>query len=324
MQNESLFNESLFLAYRRFYLPSVFTSIPVSSKDELIEYCRDRLSDISGKVGLMLSGGMDSAILAAMLPEGSVAYTLDYDELRGELSEFDAAARFIKKGIAHKRVKVTKNQYFAAARELTFLKQQPTVPHDPAIAVAAKVALADGVTHLVTGIGADGRFGGFAHLYADDSRSGFQKCLHKQFLDPTSILVNSYPVGFLIDKYTVEGRVDVAGFLREVGTEGTAVSDSIKALGLEPVNPFTEIHLEGGNGLRKKIIKEAFLSLYGGERPNKKIALPVPYKQWLSNYRPVMPEFKLNCVKHVHGKRRYLVYSVELYLKYRREFGRNT
>src|SRR5690625_5497447 len=58
----------------------------------------------------------------------------------------------------------------------------PAVHQEAAIYLACLEAKKDGVDHLATGVGADGRFGGFSHFYKDRTVAGFKENLHKQFV----------------------------------------------------------------------------------------------------------------------------------------------
>ena len=68
---------------------------PVNTADELDRQLRRRIDEAlaQGPVGLMLSGGMDSAILASYLPQGTQTYTLHCIADSG-IDETEAAKRF--------------------------------------------------------------------------------------------------------------------------------------------------------------------------------------------------------------------------------------
>src|SRR5690625_3944533 len=93
----------------------------------------------------------------------------------------------------------------------------------------------DGVDHLATGVGAEGRFGGFSHFYKDRTVAGFKENLHKQFVSPQKVLVDPVNVDWVFEKYMEAGKINVQRFLLEVGTEGTAVTDVIRCSGLDAV-----------------------------------------------------------------------------------------
>lgn len=318
-------NESLYLMYRRFFPMMRKELRPVSSAEEMRDHIARRVTETDGKIGIMLSGGMDSVMLAKFLPEGSIAYTLTYCEGEADLNEFDQAARFVPPGVEHKRVYVSRDAFFDTARELTHLKREPTVPHDPAIGITARAALEDGVTHMVTGVGADAKFGGFAHFYREPTYADVRKAIIKQFVAPWHVLHTPAPVDWVLGHYTVNDRVDVQGFLTEVGTEGTAVFDSLQACGLVAMNLYGEMRfadpldIKGRGG--KYPLTELFSLLYPDCKPNKKVPLPVPYGSWMKDYVPHRPEFRTDRLHYFGGKRKYQIYALELYMDLRDQFG---
>lgn len=318
-------NESLYLMYRRFFPIHRRMVSLVTTPEEMQDHCSDKIASVEGRVGIMLSGGMDSAMLAHFLPKGSIAYTLEYGEDETALSEFDQAARFVPLGVEHKKIRITRASFFDMARELTLLKREPTVPHDPAIGLAARQALADGITHMVTGVGADGSFGGFGHFYKDVSYAAFRSNIIKQFVAPWDVLKNPVPVDWVIGHYTVNDKVDVQTYLGDVGTEGTAVFDTLQACGLVPVNPYSSMRfgaaldIAGRGG--KYPLKDMFALIYPDRKPNKKMALPVPYGPWMRDYIPTRPEFRTDRMDRFGGKNRYQIYALELYMDMRAQFG---
>ena len=267
---------SRYLMYRRVSHPKSKQYIKVSSSADILSHVQkeiDQLGSKGAKIGLLLSGGMDSAILAAFLPPGSVAYTFDYGE-GDEYCEYDVASKYVREGVIHKKVSIGRDEFFSAAKELTALKQEPVVPHDPAIFIGCQKAKEDGVTHLMTGVGADGRLGGFAHFYKSSNFDDFIKVLYKQFVRPGKVLKSPVDVKYLLTPYVSDGVVDVQRYLLEMGTEGTAVYDTIKASGINPVNLYTDMTYAGSfsqsEGLGKGLIKEAFLNLYPASYLTKK------------------------------------------------------
>src|SRR5690554_5308445 len=109
MANE---NESLFLAFRRFFPVSANPVRRVEDESQIIEVIEESIGNARGRVGILLSSGVDSAILAKFVPPGSVAYTLDYEG--GDYthrSEYAGASRFVPNGVEHERIVIGKQAY---------------------------------------------------------------------------------------------------------------------------------------------------------------------------------------------------------------------
>ena len=51
---------------------------PVTTSDDVLDFFEGSLSDVREGTGILLSGGIDSAILASYLPAGAEAYTIRF------------------------------------------------------------------------------------------------------------------------------------------------------------------------------------------------------------------------------------------------------
>lgn len=311
-----------YLLYRRVKPPGAAAN-RVYSIDEMLDYIRARVSGIArdgGKIGCLLSGGMDSAVIAGFLPSGSIAYTFDYPEV-SRCSEWLEARDFIKPGVMHKKVTISKADFFNAASELTQLLKEPVVPHAPAIFLAAVQASQDGCTHLLNGVGADGRFGGFPELYKASRKNEFLVALKKKFVDPETVMRDPVDVTTLVEDYVTADIVDVQRYLVEVGTEGTAVADTIRCANITPGNLFGEIQYGGSfieeGLLGKKFIKRAFSIVWPSMAPRKKKALAVPYSKWLKSWQPTHPSIRSDSLSSegLRSKNRMQIFAVDLYLR---------
>lgn len=291
-------NESLFLAFRRFFPPRPPALTPIDSESDIIDFLTERLKGAEGRVGILLSSGMDSAILAKFIPKGSVAYTIDYQSQYSRKSEFASAGQFVPSGVEHKRVVVERDRYFSAVDFLTEARQAPTVPHEATVYIAAQQARADGVDCLVGGFGADSRLGGFPGFYRERSFEGFKKELFRSYIDPQQVLVQPAPIDWVIHRYTTNGMVDVQRLLTEIGTEGTSARDAIELCGLKAVLPYTELVYTKPFDLElpaKYLVSGVFTKLYGFDPPHGKFALWVPYEDWLGGITIDRPEFLRGC-----------------------------
>src|SRR5690625_1582072 len=179
---------SMFLACRRYALPTPKSLIPISTPTQLLDTIDTTFRSLSGNVGLLLSSGMDSAVLAAQLPPGSIAYTLDFNtpqHLQEHfVSEFKAAAQYVPRTTTHKRIEINRKEYFENLDLLTERMQRPTVPHEPALFKLILQAQRDGIDHLVTGLGADAHLGGLQSFYRASTLEDFQQYLFSRYINP--------------------------------------------------------------------------------------------------------------------------------------------
>ncbi|MDB4470888.1 asparagine synthase C-terminal domain-containing protein [Deltaproteobacteria bacterium] len=136
------------------------------TRTHLINALSKRL-DISGKIGLFLSGGVDSSLLAGLLaemgyknkPEKVIAYTVGFNDSTFDESPIaESVASHL--GIAHKVLRFDVEEEYAAFHEICALLDVPFA--DPAVIptyLSLKHMRNDGVTGVMEGTGADGLLG---------------------------------------------------------------------------------------------------------------------------------------------------------------------
>ena len=126
------------------------------------EYCHCR------RVGILLSGGIDSAILAALMPPGSNAYTIRF-VAEGAIDETIGARQYAEHwGLNLHIVDVAWSDYLERMPGLFHTKKSPLHPVEVGLFMAASQAACDGVRDLVVGNGADSTFGGLDKLLSRD------------------------------------------------------------------------------------------------------------------------------------------------------------
>ncbi len=115
------------------------------------------------KGGILFSGGLDSAVLASLLP-GATAITVTL-ESRGEDLEY---ATYLNESLnlihTHRRV-TTQEALGAIPKVIQILKSfDPAMPNDLAVYFGLKHAKKLGLTHIVTGDGSDEIFAGYSYM----------------------------------------------------------------------------------------------------------------------------------------------------------------
>lgn len=143
-----------------------FEDAIVKTHDLLIKGLVKRL-EITDKIGLFLSGGVDSSLLAGALaemgyknnPDKIVAYTVGFDDSRLDESPI-AQSVAAHLGIFHKVLKFDIEKEYQAFFEICGLLDVPFA--DPAVIptyLSLQTMRADGVTGVMEGTGADGLIG---------------------------------------------------------------------------------------------------------------------------------------------------------------------
>jgi len=326
-----------YLSFRSFYsgFPIEQQNLPhVNGVDDAILRIKDALAK-SIKPALLLSGGMDSAVLLPYMPEGATAYTIYHDEL--EYSEVEIAKHYCDKfSVNHVALSIDPKYYFEVIDELMVNKKMPLSPAEPILYLAAKQISRDGFKEIVTGGGADAKFGGFTRFRQPLVSSQYQKKLQKRYLHPENILKKTTLLNYLFDQYLISipknkpfqrffrslspgkrGRcfIDSRRFLTEVGVERFAFDNAISLAGCEHIAPFSQFVFDFDEELNlqrpKYFIEDLFLKIYGQDAP-KKLGLQKPVHQ-LADYSPENLELFKNNIDMTKLKypQKFLIFCLE-------------
>jgi asparagine synthetase B (glutamine-hydrolysing) len=274
--------------------------------------------------GLLLSGGMDSAILARLLPPGIRTYTIRFDA-PDATDESDTAATYARASKhRHTVVTVGWTDYEACADLLMRSKRAPLHPVEVGLYVAARAARADGVTTLIVGNGADSTFGGLDRLLSRDWT--FDEFVRRYtFVDPSRVLCRPASVLHVFEPWRRGDRVDVVGFLRTVHGDGVtqAFMNAVNTADCEMRAPYEDLTLRAAldldrirKGASKYLLRDLFATLYPNWSMPDKIAFARPMDRWMEGWRgPSNAEFRpvLNC-DALSGEQRWLVYSLDRFL----------
>jgi asparagine synthetase B (glutamine-hydrolysing) len=312
------------------YAPDRSTLTPahqktVSDPGEVLEALRTSLADIDpSTTGLLLSGGIDSAILARLVPRGLRAYTIRF-LAPGAIDESPAASHFAAiAGLRHAVVDVTWSDYEAAVDWLSLRKRAPLHAVEVGLHKAALRASADGIRTVIVGNGADSTFGGLDKLLSRNwSAEAFIK--RYTFVDPRGLLREPGDSDLAFAPWRARDEFDTAGFLKVVHGEGVtqAFMNAIGASGCEMRAPYEDLVLgvpldlaRIRNGESKYILRAVFRRLYGAELAPEKIAFARPMDHWLAGWRgPRRPEFLGDLDVDVFtGEQRWLIWSLDRFL----------
>ncbi len=193
--------------------------IPVKTSEDIdreIQRQTDALYKEYGEIGILLSGGMDSANLAAYLRPGSHAYTFVSDS-----GVFDDDVRRAQEycrrlSLQHHLVPIDFDDYKKYTPIVMAAKDAPVHSIEPQIYKAAVMAKKDGVRMMLVGESADLIFGGMDKLITPLwDFNGFAK--RYTFLQPELVLSHPVPQTGLYEKYrTGKDGIDYMRFMDEV------------------------------------------------------------------------------------------------------------
>ncbi len=297
---------------------------PVSSVTELLDGLRVAVPAVEG-LGLLLSGGIDSALLAAFVAPGTPCFTIAFD-VPGAIDESTAAAAYATRwGHPHHVIRVRWQDYLAEADALMVRKRSPLHAIEVPLYLAARAARAAGVHTLLVGNGADSNFGGLDKLLAVDW--SFDDFVRRYcFADPARVLAEPCDVTPWFAPYRTATGVDVQAFLHEVHGQGIVQSfeTAIGAAGVEVIAPYETLCHRGPldldrirAGEPKYLVQEAFRRTYGAGHAPTKIPFARPTDIWLADWTGPAPRPELRRgldLRDAGGEERWLVWCLDRFL----------
>lgn len=304
---------------------------PVKTPAELEAQLRAQIQKTlaAGPSALMLSSGMDSAILAALLPEGTQTYTLRCLAESG-IDETEAARAYAERNhLRHSVVDITWEDFEKFALPLMKQKGYPIHSIEVQIYKAALQAKRDGITNLIFGETADIIYGGHSKLLARDwTREEFHKRF--SFVDPSLVLRDPVQLPEPIDPYVREdGTVDVPGFLNgfEYGVSLGFYTNACRLGGVNLSAPYSHTilgtpldmtRIRAGEG--KYIVRSLYRQLYPDLPIPDKTPLPRPMTQWLRDWEgPQHPAFYRDNIPQLTGDQKWYVYALDQFLIHEEE-----
>lgn len=299
---------------------------PVSTSAQIEDALGELLAPVQDRkdVGLLLSGGIDSAILAALLPAGTRVYTIRF-EAPGAVDESVWARRYADAcGLRHRTVTVSWPDYLAVTDALMLRKKAPLHAVEVGLMLATQQAVADGVSALVIGNGADSTFGGLDQLLSREwSFDDFVR--RYTFLRPEQFLVDPVDLTDIYTPYRLGDGIDVLKFLKVVHGLGIlqAFDNAIQAGGCSTIEPFEHLRLEGPldlhrirNGESKYLLRELFTRLYPNLPTPEKIPFARPMNHWLRDWHgPLRREFRTDIsFNNLTGDQKWLLWCLNRFL----------
>ncbi len=279
-----------------------------------------------GKCALMLSSGMDSAILAGYLPEGTQTYTLHCLAKKG-IDETKAAAAYAKANhLKHTVIDVSWRDFEENAVPLMKQKGYPIHSIEVQVLKAAQQAKKDGIDILIFGETADIIYGGHSKLLARDwMKEEFVERF--SFVDPQKVLRNGMKIESPVEPYVMENnQVDVFGFLNgfEYDVSLGFYNNACRMGEIEFCAPYSHTFLGHKldlsrirNGEGKYVVRELYQRVYPDYDIPPKTPLPRPMEEWLAEWEgPKHPVFEKDIVGNLNGDQKWYVYALDQFMRY--------
>lgn len=278
------------------------------------------------RLGMLLSGGMDSSILASYMPEGSDAYTFRFQGGKFENGELERAEYYAR--YYHLNLHYVDIDWQTVENSLDVLMERKGAPvHsiEPQIYTATMQAKADGVSMLVIGDAADYVFGGMDGLLSKNW--GFREYINRViYINPEEVLCNPTSMDYLFERYRLgKNSIDYLRFYDEIVTDESYASyeNAISAAGMDFIDPYEKLKLAKPldlgrirNGESKYIIRDLFRTKYPDVAIPLKQPMPRPVDEYFRNWEgPKRPEFRKDIdITKYNGNQRWLLYCLERFL----------
>lgn len=193
--------------------------IGVSTSEDIEREIQKQFDVLYGKydnIGILLSGGMDSANLAAYLKPGSHAYTFVSDTGVFDVDLERARKYCAKWKLNHHLVDITFEDFKKYTPLVMRHKFAPVSSIEAQIYKAAEMGKSDGVQLMIVGESADLIFGGMDKLISPQwTFDAFAK--RYTFLEPSLVLENPVDQSELYERYrTGADSIDYMRFMDEV------------------------------------------------------------------------------------------------------------
>ena len=302
-------------------------SILVKTAEEIDKAIRKQLEPLKKqyrKIGVFLSGGMDSAILASYLT-GCDAYTFRFMGGTYQTDELHRAERFAAYyGLTLHYVDISWKTVEKTLDALMRSKGGPVHSIEPQICYAAQQAKQDGMDLIIIGDGSDYVFGGMDQLLSKDWTFDefMNRCI---YVDPSEILVEPVSVQYLFERYRQGEMIDFLKFYEVVITEESYASyeNAFHVAQMPYFDPYERLKMADPLDLKrirkgesKYLIRELFQIKYPEILVPEKLPMPRPvdcyFKDWEGPHRP---EFRTDIdISRYTGNQKWLIWCLERFL----------
>lgn len=302
--------------------------IPVKTSEDIDKQIQKQIDALYSRydsIGILLSGGMDSANIAAYLKPGSHAYTFVSDTGVFD-KDLERAKTYCKKlGLVHHLVEITMDDYRKYTSIVMAAKAAPVHSIEPQIYKAAIMAKKDGVEMILVGESADLIFGGMDKLISPQwTFDGFAK--RYTFLEPSLVLKNAVPQDELYERYRIDAdHIDYMRFMDEVFSIESSSSylNAFGVAGLPYYDPYAKLVMAEPldmervrNGEPKYLVRGLYAIKYSDLEIPFKIPMPRPvdavFKDWEG---PKRPEFRTDIpMDTLTGNQKWQLWCAEQFL----------
>ncbi len=297
----------------------------VTTINDIDRIIKEKINEfyIPDKTAILLSGGMDSAILASYLPKGTKAYTF-HCVAQCAIDEREQAKKYCDAyGLDQEIIEMNWADFEELTPKILRADGVPFHSIEVMLLKAAKYAKSQGIERFIIGESADLIFGGMDKLIGKDW--DFEEFYNRyNFVEPSNALKNFVSVSDVYEKCRLQNnKIDFMTFMNEVFSieSSTSYMHAFKIGGIEYLDPYSFMKMAEPldlqrvrNGEPKYMIRELFAKRYPNIPIPTKIPMPRATTQWLKDYKTTRPEFIPNCTENMTGDQKWLCWCLEQFL----------
>lgn len=279
----------------------------------------------SKKKGVLLSGGMDSAIVASYMT-GSDAYTfrfLDGKYQREELKRAEYYAKYY--GLSLHYVDISWATVESNLEAVMKSKCAPVHSIEPQILQAALQAKADGIEIMFVGESSDLIFGGMDGLLSKDWT--FEEFMDRYiFTKPESVLAEPESMQYLFERYRQGNMIDFLSFMDDVFSIESSSSylNAFTVADMPYYDPYAKLKMAVPldlyrirHGESKYLIRELMKKKYPEIPVPNKVPMPRPVDEYFKHWKgPTRSEFRKDLdMNEFTGNQKWQMYCLEKFLE---------
>ncbi len=313
--------------HRSYTLPKESELTLIEDENDLDKELKRIFASISHKkIGILISGGMDSSCLATYMPEASDAYTFRFLNGKYNPEELHRAEIFAKENNLNLHyVDIDFNVIKECLFPVMESKNAPVHSIEPQLYQAALQAKKDGIEMLVIGDAADYVFYGMDGLLSKDwTLDEFYK--RAIYIEPSEVLNKPRDMKYLFERYRqAEDKIDFLGFYDKSITEESygSYENAFNAAGISYIDPYEKMKMKNPidlsrvrNGESKYIIRALFKMKYPNIPLPEKHPMPRPVDEYFKDWKgPTRKEFRkdIDMTKYT-GNQKWLMWCLEQFL----------
>ena len=279
---------------------------------------------IPNKTAILLSGGMDSAVLASYMPKGTKAYTLKCIS-DNAIDETNRAKKYTEKyGLKHEIIEITWDDYLNLTPKIMKYDGVPMHSIEPQLLKVANISKNIGIEKIFTGASADLVFGGMDKLLSKDwLYNDFIK--RYTFVDTNLVLKEPISMENIFLPYKNGENIDFLQFMQNVSLNelNTSYVNAFNCGNIKYVDPYSYMFMtepldlsKVRSGQSKYLIRELFKKRYTEIEVPEKIPLPRSVNDWLKDWEgPKREEFRDDInISNFTGDQKWLIFCLEWFL----------